>query len=135
MLLNIFLLWVSCLSILGTENLISRRCSQCHYCSSSECSSFRSCLSLPPSTVAFTLPIVSPLRGSGTSGLASFGVPSLTDTLDVCFKESYIVLLCLSNCLYSGSSAKSLIRKLSTSNSRSTFCPTPLLLLVFINCI
>ena len=84
---NKFLLWASYLSNLDKENLISRRCNRCHYCSSSECSSFRSCLSLPPSTVAFTLPIVSPLRGSGTSLLASFGVAS-DDTLEVCFNES-----------------------------------------------
>src|SRR6056300_1949477 len=102
--LSIFLLWVFYLNNLDKENLVSHKCNQCHYCSSSECSSFRSCLSLPPSTVALTLPTVSPLRGSGTSGLASFGVSPLVDTLEVCFNESSIVLLCLSNCLYSGSS-------------------------------
>ena len=40
-----------------------------NYCSSSECSSFSSFLSLVPSTSALTLPTITPLVGSGTSAV------------------------------------------------------------------
>ena len=50
-----------------------------NYCSSSECSSFSSFLSLVPSTSALTLPTITPLVGSGTSAVI----------FDFCFSVSY----------------------------------------------